>query len=159
MPAASRTRSAHYARASALPDHRLIPDGVVNERVSWPPVTLGRRVVLHRAGVDRPSENTVEIGDREAEGGTVTEVRLSLFANAEVEEERVRVSAHRRRPHRSGEFAAQASTAPAIACETLYAFAECAALTWRCVWKLALHASTMTESCCALSSSMPRMWM
>ena len=49
---------------------------------------------------------------------------------------------------------AQAVSGPVLAAAT-----NSPAETWRCVWNEALQASTITESCCARSSSMPRMWM
>ena len=52
---------------------------------------------------------------------------------------------------------AQASTGPASTWAMLYWLANVAGSTWRWTWKLALHASTITESWRIRSSSIPLM--
>ena len=69
----------------------------------------------------------------------------------------MRVSAHSRRPNNSGELVAQASTGPASNWAMLYWLANVAASTCRWTWKLALQASTITESWRMRSSSRPLM--
>ena len=69
----------------------------------------------------------------------------------------IRVSCHRRLPNSIGEFVATASTGPVTTCARLYIFANSRAPTCQWIWKLALHASTITESCCTISSSTPLM--
>ncbi len=69
----------------------------------------------------------------------------------------IRVSAHRRLPNRIGELTAHASTGPASSWATLYRLTNSSGVTCRCTWKLALHASAITESWRTRSSSMPLM--
>jgi len=67
----------------------------------------------------------------------------------------IRVSAHSRRPNKSGEFAATATIGPASTWARLYIRGNSAGVTWRWTWKLALQASSITESCWTISSSVP----
>ena len=69
----------------------------------------------------------------------------------------MRVSCHSRLPKSMGEFVAAASTGPVIAWAMLYIRANSRAPTCQWIWKEVLQASTITESCCTMSSSTPLM--
>ena len=69
----------------------------------------------------------------------------------------MRVSAHSRRPNRSGELHEIDMIGAASTWARLYMRANSAGSTWRWAWKLALHASSITESCLMMSSSRPLM--
>ncbi len=81
--------------------------------------------------------------------------RVALRVSIACWKSAIRVSAQSRFPKRSGEFTAAARIGAVATWATLYRSTNSSADTWRWTWELVLHASSITESCLRLSSSVP----